>query len=159
MGYEKFLQRRAQLERRKSSLQRVDQDLEQVKRKITGVQLELKKAHEERLEARKELARVLEDMNVDVRLEIIAFGDRGDFETRREQWFSRAGLQERDCKVLCNYVFTADGEVPTQLREFLKAMRTDNNISSHYEKAVEASDSKVALLVGQDSLTKHFLST
>jgi len=83
--YEKLLQRRAQLERRKSSLQKVDQDLEQVKRKITGVKLELKKAHEERLEARKELARVLEDLNVDVRLEIIAFGDRGDFEARREQ--------------------------------------------------------------------------
>ena len=158
VGYEKLLQRRVQLERKESSLDRIDRDLEQVERKIRDIQLELKEAHEERLNAREELARSLEEVDADVRFEIVAFGDRHDFEARQDRWFSGAGLRERDWQVLCDYVFSTDGEVPDRLHKLLKAIRTDVNSSSHYGKAVDASNSKVASLVGRDSLTKHFFN-
>lgn len=157
-GYEKLLQRRAQLVRKESSLDRIDRDLEQVERKIRDVQLELKEAHEQRLKAREELARSLEDVDADVRFEIIAFGDRRDFEARQEKWFSGAGLRERDWQVLCDYVFSTEGEIPDRLHQLLKAVRTDVDSSSHRGRAVEESDSKVGLLVGQGSLTKHFFN-
>ena len=157
-NHEKLLQERAQLKRKEILLRNVGQELDQVEEKITNVQLELKQTHEERFEARKELAQALEDMDADVHLNILAFGDRNDFETRREQWFGGTGLQERDWKVLCDYVFSSDGEVPSQLRKLLKALSTDINTSSRQGRAVEASDSKVASLVGQNSLTKYFFN-
>ena len=158
VGYDKLLQRRAKLESRESSLYREEQDLKQVERKITVVQLELKEAHEERLKARQKLAQKLEDVDADVRFEIVEFGDRHDFEVRQERWFSGTGLRERDWEVLCNYVFSADGEIPGRLYQLLKAIRADVNSSSQNGKPVGASDSEVALLVGRDRLTKHFFN-
>ena len=158
VGYEKLLQRRVQLERKGSSLDRIDRNLEQVGKKIREVQLELKEAHEERFKAREELAQSLEEVDADVRFEIIAFGDRHDFEARQERWFSSAGLRERDWQVLCDYVFSTESEVPDRLHKLLQAVRTDVDSSSRHGRAVEASDSEVALLVGQGSLTKHFFN-
>ena len=156
VGYDKLVQRRAELERRESSLYGEEQDLKQVERKIANVQLELKEAHEERLKARQKLAQKLVDVDADVRFEIIAFGDRRDFEVRHEMWFSGTGLRERDWEVLCNYVFSTDGQVPDRLHQLMKAIRADVNSSSQYGKSIEASDSKVALLVGPGNLTKYF---
>lgn len=157
-NHEKLLQERAQLERKESLLQNVGQELDQVEERIKTAHLALQRTHEERFEARKELAQALEDMDADVRLSILAFGDRNDFEARREQWFGGAGLQERDWRVLCDYVFSSDGEVPSKLRELLKALRTDINTSSRHGRAVVESDSRVASLVEHSGLTKHFFN-
>ena len=154
--HEKLLQRRAQLERESASLEKASQELEQVERQIRGVQLELTEAHEARLDARKEQAQALEEMDADVRLDILAFRDRNDFESRREQWFGGAGLQERDWTVLCDYVFQSNGDVPDRLRKLVNALQADINASSDRGASLDMCESAVATLVGQDSLTKHF---
>ena len=152
----KLLQRRAQLERESASLERTSQETDQLERTIRAVQFDLTGAHESRLGARKELAQALEEMDADVRLDILAFRDRDDFESRREQWFGGAGLQERDWVVLCDYVFCPEADVPDQLRKLVKALRTDIKASSEHETAINASESKVASLLGHDRLTKNF---
>ena len=154
--HEKLLQRRAQLERETASLQKTSQELEQVEKRIRDIQLELIDAHGSRFEARKEQARALEAMDADVRLNILAIRDRDDFESRREQWFGGAGLQERDWVSLCDYVFGSNGDVPGRLRKLLKALRTDIKASSDHGAAIDAGESKVASLLGQDRLTKNF---
>lgn len=155
-NHEKLLQRRAQLERESASLEKTSQELEQVDRKINGILIELTEAHEARLEARRDQARALEEVDADVRLDILAFRDRDDFETRREQWFGGTGLQERDWIVLCEYVFGPDGDVPDRLRKLVNALWTDISVSSDRGTSINASESAVATLVGRESLTQHF---
>lgn len=154
--HEKLLQRRAHLQREKASLQKTSQELEQVEKTIRDIQLELIDAHGSRFGARKEQAQALEEMDADVRLDLLAFRDRDDFESRREQWFGGAGLQERDWVVLCDYVFGSNGEVPDRLRKLVKALRTDIKASSDCGAAIDADESNVASLLGQDRLTKYF---
>ena len=81
--------------------------------------MRLVETQEARLAARREQAQSLEAMDADVRLDVLPFRDRENFESRREQWFGGAGLQERDWTVLCNHVFAANGLVrskPTRSR-------------------------------------------
>ena len=77
-------QRRAQLERELVSPpehgSRTGRDREQGARET---RLRLVEMHEARLDARREQARSLEVMGADVRLEVLPFRDRGDFERRR----------------------------------------------------------------------------
>lgn len=156
--HEKLLQRRMHLERENSSLQRVDQDLEQIQKKIVSVQLELIGIHKERLKARKTKAEELEEMDADVRLDIIAFGDRNDFEERREQWFGGAGLQERDWKVICDYIFETDDGIPCRIHKLLRALRIDINTSRDHGRVIKESNSKIVSLVGKNNLTRHFFN-
>ena len=100
--HEKLLQRRAQVEREVASLRSMGEQRNEIESKIRKTRLRLVETHEARLVARREQAQSLEVMDADVRLEILPFRDREDFQGRREQWFGGAGLQERDWTVLCN---------------------------------------------------------
>lgn len=153
--HEKLLQRRAQLERELATLRKVDHELEEVSRKIREARLELVRIHEERLAARREQARALEDMDADVRINVYPFQDREDFDSRRETWFGGAGLQERDWTVLCDYVF-GDADVPERIVVLVEALRADIKATAEQGKALEASSSQVAALVGPDKLTRNF---
>jgi len=64
-------------------------------------------------------------VDADVRLDILGFRDREDFESRREQWFGGAGLQERDWSALCDYVFASSGQVPDRIGALVGALRAD----------------------------------
>ncbi|GIX50686.1 MAG: hypothetical protein KatS3mg132_880 [Limisphaera sp.] len=156
--HEKLLQRRAQLEREVDSLRKTSQQLEEINRKIRETRLELVKVHEQRLAARRERAHALEKIDADVRLEILPFRDRDDFESRREQWFGGAGLQQRDWTVLCDYVFAPNGQVPDRIWELVEAMRADVEATLSRGTTLEADQSKVAALVGADRLTRNFFN-
>lgn len=152
-NHERLLQRQTQLERESNSLLKIGEELEKVDGKIENVQLELDAAYRERFNVRQEQAQALEEMDADVRLKILAFGDRNDFESRREQWFGGAGLQERDWKLLCSYIFKTGDHVPDRLRKLLRALRSDIDSSANYGRTIDASDSRVASLLRGDSLT------
>jgi len=156
--HEKLLQRRALLERELASLQKTAQELEAISRKLRGARLQLVEVHEQRLAARRERARALEDIDADVRLEILGFRDRDDFESRREQWFGGAGLQQRDWTALCDYVFAASGQVPDRIRELVEAMRADVEATVSRGTTMGAEESRVAVLVGVECLTKKFFN-
>jgi ABC-type Mn2+/Zn2+ transport system ATPase subunit len=156
--HEKLLQRRALLEREASSLQKTAQELEGISRKLRDARLQLVEAHEHRLAARRDRARALEEIDADVRLEILGFRDRDDFESRREQWFGGAGLQQRDWTALCDYVFAANGQVPDRIRELVEAMRDDVEATVSRATSLGAGESKVAAVVGADRLTRNFFN-
>jgi ABC-type cobalamin/Fe3+-siderophores transport system ATPase subunit len=156
--HEKLLQRRALLEREVTSLQKTGQELEEVARKLRETRLQLIERHESRLAARREQAQALEEMDADVRLEILGFRDRDDFESRREQWFGGAGLQERDWTALCDYIFAANGQVSDRIRELVEALRADVHATASRGTSLSTADSQVASLVGADRLTRNFFN-
>jgi ABC-type lipoprotein export system ATPase subunit len=157
--HEKLLQRRAQLEREVASLRKTGQELNEIARKLRDTYLRLVETHEERLAARREQAQSLEAMDADVRLDILPFLDRDDLESRREQWFGGAGLQERDWTALCSYVFAANCHVPDRLTALVEALRDDIEATAARGAVLDASDSKVAALVASDQpLTKNFFN-
>ena len=156
--HEKLLQRRALLEREVASLKKTAQELEGISRKLRDARLQLVEAHEQRLAARRERAQALEVIDADVRLEILGFRDRDDFESRREQWFGGAGLQQRDWTALCDYVFEANGQVPDRIRELVEAMRADVEATVSRGTSLGAEESQVAALVGADRLTRNFFN-
>ena len=156
--HEKLLQRRSQLERELASLKRTDQELEEVARKLRETRLQLVETHEARLAARRERARTLEEMDADVRLDVQAFRDREDFESRRETWFGGAGLQERDWTVLCDYVFAPNGEVPSRIRALAEAVRADVQATVARGTPLDPRESQVATLIGVSQLTRYFFN-
>ncbi len=156
--HEKLLQRRAQLERELASLQRTGQDLEEVARKLRETRSQLVETHEARLAARREQGRALEEMDADVRLDVQAFRDREDFESRRETWFGGAGLQERDWTVLCDHVFAPNGEIPGRIRALVEAMRADVQTTGARGTPLDPRGSQVASLVGTNQLTRNFFN-
>lgn len=156
--HEQLLQRRTQLERERDSLQTIEQELERMEAKIRDAQAGLEAAYEKRLKARQEQAQALKEMDADVRLEILAFRDRNDFEPRREQWFGGAGLQERDWKILCDYIFEIGSDVPDRLRRLLRALRADIYSSAQLGKAIDAPNSEVVSLLQQNNLTGNFFN-
>ena len=157
--HEKLLQRRAQLERELVSLRSMDQELDEIESRVRETRLRLVEMHEARVDARREQARSLEVMDADVRLEVLPYRDRGDFERRREEWFGGAGLQERDWSVLCDYVFATNGQVPDHIAELVKALRTDVGITTDSGEALDGSASRVVQLIGPDRhLTRFFFN-
>ncbi|MBI2837085.1 MAG: hypothetical protein HYX75_02130 [Acidobacteria bacterium] len=156
--HEKLLQRRAQLERELASLQRTGQELEAVARKLREARSQLVEAHEARLAARRERARALEEVDADVRLDVLAFRDRGDFESRREMWFGGAGLQERDWTVLCDHLFAPNGNLPDHLRELVEAICADLQTTAARGAPLDPRESQVASVLGADTLTKNFFN-
>ncbi len=123
--HEHLLERRGELERELASLRASVRDLDDIVTAIRDARLQFVEAHEARLQGRREQADSLEAMDADVRLEVLPFRDREDFESRREEWFGGAGLQERDWTVLCNYVSEANGQVPERIATLAEAIRSD----------------------------------
>ena len=157
--HEKLLQRRAQLERELATLQKTDRELIDIGRKLRDTRLRLVETHEARLGARSEQARSLEEMDADVRLAVHSFRDREDFESRREQWFGGAGVQERDWKVLCDHVFVPNSVVPDRLAALAEAIRADLEATTNKGSAIQAHASKIMALAGPNAqLTKNFLN-
>jgi ABC-type enterochelin transport system ATPase subunit/predicted nuclease with TOPRIM domain len=157
--HERLLQQRADLEREVANLRLIAQKLDRVEREIREVRSKLIRLHEERVALRREQARVLEELDSDIRIEIIPFGDRADFESRRDEWFAGAGLQERDWILLVDYVFAIGGEVPDRIAALVKALRTDIEATEQRGRTLEAADSAVVKLLGSDAglrLTGHF---
>ena len=157
--HEQLLERRGQLERELNSLQIAGQDLIDIVTAIRNTHLRLVEAHEARLGARREQSKTLEAMDADVRLEVLPFRDRDDFENRREEWFGGAGLQERDWSVLCNYVFAANGQVPDRIAALAEAIRDDIEATATKGSALEGSASQVVALVDSgQNLTRNLFN-
>jgi hypothetical protein len=154
--HEKLLQRRAVLEREQVSLQKTGHELAEIDRKLREARLQLVEAHESRLGARRDQARTFEDMDADVRLEVPGFRDRDDFESRREQWFGGAGLQERDWTALCDHVFAPQGQVPERIWALVEAVHADVKATASKSAPLSSADSQVAGVVRTDRLTGHF---
>lgn len=157
-NHEKLIQERVRLEYEKASLKNVGNELNRVEEKIRNVQIELQQIHLKRYKARMKLAQALEEVDADVRLQIHSFGDRSDFENRREQWFGGTGLQERDWLILCDYVYSTGSEIPYNLQKLVEALRIDIHSSISKGRSIDADDSQVASLVGYSALTKHFFN-
>ena len=157
--HEKLLQRRSQLERELASLRGVGNELNKVESKLRDTRSRLVEIHETRHGARLKQAQSLEEMDADVRLEVIPFRDREDFEGRREQWFGGAGLQERDWSVMCDYVFAENGLVPDRIAALVRALRDDVEATAGGGEVLDESASKVVSLMGPDRhLTRFFLN-
>ncbi|NLG84491.1 MAG: hypothetical protein GX493_07800 [Firmicutes bacterium] len=157
--HEKLLHQRTELEREVQSLRSIAQEIEQVEQKICDARSELIRLHEERLALRREQAKVLEDLDADVRLEVIPFGDRGDFESRREEWFGGAGLQERDWAILVGYVFATNEGIPERITALVKALRRDIEATEQQGYPLTVTESAVAKLLRGDNdsgLTGYF---
>lgn len=147
--HERLLQRKAQLEKQAESLQSVDIEIESIEGKLLETQRRLAACHSKRAKIRKKLAQILEEKDADVRLDILPFTDRNDFEERREQWFGGSGLREQDWSVLCNYVFCQPGSVPERIAALARAMRRDIELASA-GATLQRSNSSVAHLVGEE---------
>jgi ABC-type enterochelin transport system ATPase subunit len=157
--HEKLLQQRANLEREVASLRSISQDLDRVERELHAARNELIQLYEARLALRREQAKALEDLDADVRIDVIPFRDRMDFERRREEWFAGAGLQERDWGLLVDYVFATNDAVPDRIAALVKALRADIDATEQQGRVLETAASAVAKLLDPDAssrLTGHF---
>jgi DNA repair ATPase RecN len=156
--HEKLLQQRVILEREINRLRSIDDELGEVEAALREAGSELVQAHERRLELRRAQTQVLEELDADVRLQVLGFLDRDDFEVRREEWFAGTGLQERDWERLVDYVF-ASGSVPDRLQELVTALRSDIQMTAERGHTIDEGESRVAALVGEGAtsgLTGHF---
>ena len=157
--HEKLLQQRVNLEREVAALRSIGQELDRVEREIRAARGELVQLHEQHLALRRGQAKALEDLDADVRIEVLPFRDRKDFEGRREEWFAGAGIQERDWAVLVGHVFASNGSVADRIAAMVEALRADVEATAARGRAIEADDSAVAKLLGADigaRLTGHF---
>ena len=155
--HEKLLQQRVLLEREVSELQRIGEELSKVEDELRNTHSALVQAHERRLALRRSQAGVLEEMDADVRLEVLPFRDRRDFEARRDDWLAGAGVQERDWEKLGDYIFSG-GSIPDRLAAVVEALRTDLDLTAELGRSIAAQNSSVASLLGGAGcgLTGHF---
>jgi ABC-type lipoprotein export system ATPase subunit len=159
--HEKLLQQRMLLKREIQQLEVIGQELERVAKEIGTARSELVQIHERRLELRRRQAGSLEELDADVRLEILAFQDRKDFESRREEWFAGAGLQERDWTAIADYVFAPNGSVAENIAALVECWRADVEVTADQGRAIDASESCVMILLDSGDgnlLTKNFLN-
>jgi DNA repair ATPase RecN len=156
--HEKLLQQRADLERELRRLRGIDTDLQDLGQEIDRLRAELINLHRERLALRCELAQKLKALDADVRIEVVPLGDREDFKCRREEWFPRAGLQERDWALLVDYVFGGDNSVPDRIAKLIAALRADVEATQAQGKVMDSNDSRVVALLGERGarLTGYF---
>ncbi|MCD6154507.1 MAG: AAA family ATPase [Candidatus Verstraetearchaeota archaeon] len=156
--YERLVEQRGYLEREIRSLQGIKDKLEEVDNDVHKLRKKLIDLRKKKLELRLDLANKLEETDADVRIEIIPFGDRGDFESRREEWFPRAGLQERDWIPLVDYVFSETGSVPDRIAKLVAALRADLEATQTRGRVITSNESEVVALLGElgERLTRHF---
>ncbi len=157
--HERLLQQRANLERELVDLKSKAKELDQVEQEIRRERERLISLHEERLALRRQQAKALEELDADIRIEILPFRDRDDFAKRREEWFWGTGMQERDWSVLVDYVFGGNGSVPDRIADLLGALRTDIEATEKRGRALDAAASALVKLLGGDAnarLTGHF---
>ncbi len=157
--HEKLLQQRTRLEREVTGLRSLSNQLENLETTIQKTRSELVQIHEKRLALRRGQASTLEEVDADVRIEVIPFGDRNDFESRREEWFAGTGLQERDWSTLVENVFKTNGSVSDRIAALVKAFRNDLQVSSLQGRPIDHDTSAVAELLtseGENRLTGHF---
>jgi len=157
--HEGLVRRRIELEAEIEELKTIANDLAKVEDSIASTRLSLLRNREGILELRRNLAANLERQDADVRLDVIAFGDRGDFEDRRDEWFGGAGLQERDWTVLADYVFSKSELVPDRLHELVKAIRADITATLEATRPLELTSSAIGSLLDKKAkLTRNFFN-
>lgn len=155
--HQRLIQRKAQLEQEIKTLQVVHEEIASNEKKLLDTWQDLIATHVRRLDARNKLALVLEEKDADVRLEIQPFADRDDFENRREQWFAGSGLREDDWKILCEYIFDPQGNVPERITNLASAMRKDMELVGELSTNPQQFELNVAELVSANgSLTRGF---
>lgn len=157
--HERLLQQRADLERELEELRSIDSELQRVHEKIQTERNKLIQLHDQQRKLRRQQAQILEDLDVDIRIEIVPFGDRQDFQGRWEEWFGGSGVQERDWEILVHYVFDTTDSVPERIAALVEALRADIEASVAQGRPLEKTDSNVVRLLGQeasDKLTGHF---
>ncbi len=152
--HEKLLQQRALLQREVEELRRLDEEIGRTEGAIRDARTSLVKLHEARLALRRQQAGALGTLDADVQLEVLGFRDRKDCETRREEWFSGAGLQERDWTLLVDYVFSPNGSVPDRIAALVAALRKDIDETQEQGRALDVAKAAVAQLLGPDSAGK-----
>ena len=153
--HEQMLQRRAFLENKEKRLARITYQIEENDKAIHDVRTRLIEIHRGRFRIRQRHAQQLRDMDVDIRLQVREFGDREDFESRREQWLGGSGIREHDWTVMCDYVFQVSEKIPERIGMLVRAIREDTALTEQVGRQITASQSKVAELVGPN-LEKHF---
>jgi len=156
--HEKLLQQRALLQREVEELRRLDEEIGRTDGAIRDARASLVRLHEARLELRRQQAGALEALDADVQLEVLGFRDRNDFESRREEWVSGAGLHERDWALLVEYVFSPKGSVPDRIAALVAALRKDIEQTQDQGHAPDAGNAAITALLGVESafLTKFF---
>jgi ABC-type lipoprotein export system ATPase subunit len=160
--HEKLLQQRMLLKHEVKELESVAAELRQVALEITTVRSQLVRVHEKRVELRRQQADRLEQLDADVRLQVLPFRDRKDFESRRDEWFAGAGIQERDWTAVVDYVFSPGASVADRLAEFAAAWRADVERVASGGRPIDASQSQVVAKLegaGGGALTKNFLNS
>jgi len=158
----KLLQQRVLLEREVKDLESATGELERVASDIKSARSALVLVHEQRLGLRRQQAGRLEELDADVRLNVLPFRDRKDFESRREEWFSGAGLQERDWTTIVDHVFAPGGSLADRLAELAAAWREDVDYVASTGRAIDATQSKVVAALdptGGTLLTRNFFNS
>lgn len=158
--HERLLQQRALLEKEISELRSLGREIELLEAQILALRTELVRLQERRAELRSNQARVLEELDADVRLRVSAFRDRDDFASRREEWFAGAGLREGDWDLIVNYVFAESGSVPERINALVASLRTDIAWTQVLGQPLDPSNSALDRLLEADGATKmsgHFL--
>ena len=157
--HEKLLQQRTKLENDVQDLQSINAELDELQNEIRITHSELVQNHEKRLNLRRAESKTLEGLDADIRIEIIPFRDRKEYEGKRDEWFAGTGLQERDWVVITDYVFASNGSVADRITSLVEAFRTDVEKTSLQGRAINIEESEIAALLsseGDTHLTGHF---
>ncbi len=158
--HEPLILTRASLEEEVADLRRRVIELEELEGTIRQQREAFVELHEARLALRRALAQSLEENDADIRLDLLAFGDRADLADRREEWFGGAGIQERDWELLVAYVFSPNGSLSDRLKYLVDAIRQDIDTFNVSGLVVGHSESKTAELLGDagSRLTRNFFN-
>lgn len=159
--HERLLQKRAFLKKEIERLEKIDEELSATEQAIKSVRSKMIALRESRMKNREILANRLEEEDADVRLDIIAFGDKAHFAAQRDSWFAGSGLQIRDWEVLVDYVYSPHESVPDRIMELVSAIQQDVETSKKQGQFVAFESSAVVKVLGDElanKLTKNFFN-
>lgn len=159
--HEKLLEKRASLESEIADLETLGARISDRQSDIDEYRRELVSIRDQHFELRREQAISLEELDADVKLKIRPFGDRDHLRALKDDWFSGAGLQDRDWEKLVDYAMNGDS-VPDQLNQLVDALRTDVKKTDEHGRPLEVTESAVATLLSEKDgteLTGHFFRT
>jgi hypothetical protein len=156
--HRQLVERRVALESRLAPLRDIAVRLERARRNLSSEWSRLYELHVSRSERRRAAAAEFDREDQDIRIRVLAFADRDDLDSRRDQWFGGTGVQERDWQVLVDYVFSDNNGIAERWRSLINAIRQDGEHTSRVGRTVSGRPSRIATAIGEraQQLTRHF---
>lgn len=153
--YEQLIQRRSSVEKQIANVSARIARIAENDREIEASKAHMINLHGHLTSLREDRASFLKKTNADIRLKILQFRDRAEFESNWVQWFGGSGVREQHWTSICDYIFEFPAEIPVRISRVSVALREDIRATSMTGNVLPSNESSLADLIGS-GLDGHF---